>query len=168
MKVSELSFYYAWADKRIINLLNTISNEQFTQKLNNERSLKELSAHLVASYEMLLLHNLNNTYLGMKELEELSKQIKNKSKNELLEYWGQILERLIILLMKISPKKELNIPTGQQSLTKAKYEELIFSFTDHSTYHRGQLITTFKIITGNEAINTDYYTYLITQKSAKK
>ncbi len=46
------------------------------------------------------------------------------------------------------------------SQRKIEGTDYLLSYTDHSSYHRGQIITTFKIITGKEGISTDFYYFL--------
>ena len=43
---------------------------------------------------------------------------------------------------------------------KIEGQNFLLVYTDHSTYHRGQLVTTYKLITGKQSVSTDFYSYL--------
>jgi len=44
--------------------------------------------------------------------------------------------------------------------------DYVFAYSDHSTYHRGQLAFLINL-TGNKTLNTDYYTFLVEKKEQK-
>lgn len=165
MDIRSLGSFYVWADKRIIKMLRHIPEEKFSYRLQaTNRSLKDLSKHMIGSYEQFILFHLKNKHIGMKELEDLMNSYNSKAKEELLNYWHEIVVKFSHVLKEVEIDAVVEVPSGKQSLVKVPYEEVIFSYTDHSTYHRGQLITTLKVLTGQEVSNTDYYTYLVTQK----
>lgn len=163
MKITDLGTYYYWADKRIIEMLEDISDEQFNLKLENtELSIRDLSIHLVYYYELWLQHMASDEW---PQTNKLIAEIKSENRKGLLERWKKSVIDYALKLKEC--KGAIDIPISKERIVEMDFDDVIFSYTDHSTYHRGQLITTYKIVTGKNAINTDYWTYLEEVKYSK-
>ena len=78
---------------------------------------------------------------------------------DLLTTWNTRVEEFVEAI-ESDPKKSYMLKMEDGTERKIEGQNYLLSYTDHSTYHRGQIITTFKVVTGKEAISTDFYTYL--------
>lgn len=54
----------------------------------------------------------------------------------------------------------VDVPVSEEKKITISREELIFTYTDHSTYHRGQILNLLREY-GLEGINTDFFSYLM-------
>ena len=150
MEFSDLGKHCIWADKEVSKLLSTVPKSDFTKVPEHTgRSLQDLVAHILAGYEMVLGGNYKDAtdkYGAMKQ-------------KDLLTAWNTLVEKFIEAI-ESDPKKSYMLKMEDGTERKIEGQNYLLSYTDHSTYHRGQIITTFKVVTGKEAISTDFYTYL--------
>jgi uncharacterized damage-inducible protein DinB len=155
MEISNLSSFYTWAEDRIIDLLTVLPQKHFEQKLKNTGvSLRDLTLHMIIQFEFFFYSSDKSS------MNEIHKNLLKKTQEELLIHWKEGRERFFAALKKEDPYKLIRIPFYQKKTLSIKNEEYFFAYTDHHTYHRGQFITIFKSVTGKEAINTDFFTYL--------
>jgi uncharacterized damage-inducible protein DinB len=153
--IDDLGKYYEWADKRVIALLEALDDELFGKVLKGiDRSIRDLAEHLIFYYEYYL-HRKNK--LSSKTLKV---KLKGMDKNALLKHWKQALKEFSETVENFG-EELINIPISKGKTAKIPGDVYLFAFTDHATYHRGQLITIYKVITGKKAIATDYYDFLI-------
>jgi uncharacterized damage-inducible protein DinB len=137
-------------------MLQDVSKEQFDLELEQTGlSLHDLTIHLLFYYELWLQHMVTNKW---PQTTQLMIELKSEEKTGLLERWKKVITEFAQKLKECKGKIEIRI--NKEQLVEMDFDDLIFSYTDHSTYHRGQLITTFKIVTRKKAMNTDYWTYL--------
>lgn len=68
------------------------------------------------------------------------------------------LEQSLDIIESISLEKVLEYKTTTGQLFSNKVSEILFHIINHSTYHRGQIISDMKI-SGIEPLNTDYIFY---------
>ena len=145
-----------WADTRIIELVNTMTEQEFTTKPKNTgRSVRDLCVHISSTY----LYEIN--HVTQKEEEE---KLTTLDKDALLKSWSDILVQAGKSL-ETNSEKPMVLQTEDKKSKNVTGISKVLAFTDHSTYHRAQLITTFKLVTGREAVNVDYFTFLGTKAS---
>ena len=159
MEISYFEEYYAWADIRIIESLTKISDEELLiKKIEPDgRSIRDMVEHIAGSYEMIF-----NVPASQEEFKGLFDKIKQYSWIELIEYWKKWLNKYVKALRTDS----FPMPSNSSVEIPSK-NDYIFSYSDHSTYHRGQLAFLINL-TGNKAINTDYYTFLLEKQKQKQ
>ena len=153
--IDNLGKYYEWADNRIIALLENLDEELFVKILEGtQRSLRDLVEHLVVYYEYFLY---KKTKVSFKSLQE---KLKKMDKRELLNHWKKVMKEFS---KKVKNSKEdfIDIPISKTETIKISKDEYLYCYSDHATYHRGQLITTYKAVTEEDAVVTDYYDFLI-------
>jgi uncharacterized damage-inducible protein DinB len=150
MELSDIGKHCIWADRETINLLKTIKEEDFNKTPEHTgRSIKDLVVHILSGYDMALGGNYKSAM----------DKYGNKDQKNLLKSWDSNVLKFITEIENDS-SKSYTIKMDDESERKIEGQNLLLSYTDHSTYHRGQIISTFKFITGKEAVSTDYYTYL--------
>lgn len=145
-----------WADQKIISLLKTMDESLFGEKpANHLMSVRELTSHLIIGYKTQLED------FSPEVAENYEKRFRTENKDEMLSVWSETLDLFVKKFSEaLSETTEVKDYEGKPfDVTR---EELTLTFTDHSTYHRGQIITTYKIVTAEEnAVNTDFFTYLV-------
>lgn len=153
--MDHLGKYYEWADSRIISLLDAVDEELFVKILDGtQKSLRDLVEHLVVYYEYFLY---KETKVSFRKLLEKLKKMKKK---ELLSHWKNVMKEFSEAVQN-SREDFVDIPLPKGGTVKISREKYLLCYSDHATYHRGQLITTYKAITKKNAVATDYYDFLI-------
>ena len=154
MSLSDIGKHCIWADRELSKLLNSVSQDDFVKVPDNTgRSMHDLIVHILAGYEMVLGGDYNK---AMKDYGSIKK-------SKLLDSWSNLVEKFITEI-ESNPQKSFKLKMDDGSERKIEGQNYLLAYTDHSTYHRGQLVTTFKVITGKEAVSTDFYTYLTKSK----
>lgn len=150
MNISDIGKHCIWADHEVSKLLLSISEDDFTKVPEHTgRSLHDLVVHLLAGYEMVIGGDYNKAMTTYDTLEQ----------ENLLSTWNTLVSKFITEI-ESNPSKSYTIKMDDGTQRKIEGQNYLLSYTDHSTYHRGQIITTFKMVTGKEAVSTDFYTYL--------
>ena len=150
MILSDIAKHCIWADRELATLLATVSQDDFTTVPDHTgRSIQDLVVHILAGYEMVLGGDYNNAITTYGSLKH----------KELLDTWKDQVEKFVTELDN-NPSKSYTIKMDNDKERKIEGQNYLLSYTDHSTYHRGQIVTTFKLITGKDAVSTDFYTYL--------
>jgi uncharacterized damage-inducible protein DinB len=153
--IENLGTYYEWADSRVIVLLENVDEELFVNKLKGtRRSLRDLVEHLIVYYEYFLYRK---TRVSFKKLQE---KLKTMEKQKLLDHWKNVMKEFAGAVDKFN-EEFVDIPLANGKTKKVSKGDYFLCYTDHATYHRGQLITTYKAMTGQKAVATDYYDFLI-------
>jgi uncharacterized damage-inducible protein DinB len=152
--IANLGKYYEWADNRIIALLAPLDEELFEEKMKGtKRSLRDLSEHLVVYYEYFLRRKEKVSFKSLQE------KLKKMDKKALLNHWKNIINEFSETV-ETSEEDFVDIPLSKGKSAKISSDEYLFCYSDHASYHRGQLITTYKVITRQKATATDYYDFL--------
>lgn len=143
--------HFLWSTKKIIDLLETMSEEQFNSKIpENTRSIQEIILHLVSIYAYF------SSFTDHKSIVEKSKQ---SNKEELLQLYRE-LSKKVSDIFKNDEEKMIPVKTKDGKMKNISGISLLHMVNDHFAYHRGQIITKFSAITGKEAVGTDYALFL--------
>lgn len=149
---SDLYNHFLWATKRITTMLGTMSEGQFNQKVNAEnRSIQEIVLHLVSIYAY---------FSSQTEYKQIVDNSKSLDKAALLNLMRD-LSKKVFTILENDPNKFIPIKTKNGVIKNINGFSLFHMLTDHFAYHRGQITTIFKEITGKEGISTDYASFLI-------
>lgn len=155
MTLSDIGKHCIWADRELAKLLSSVSQDDFVKVFyHTGRSMHDLIVHLVATYEI----ELGGDY------KQAMKDYSSMNKVKLLNTWSNLVEKFITEI-ESNPQKSFEVKMEDGSKRKIEGLNFKLAYTDHSTYHRGQLVTTFKGITGREAISTDFYDCLTKLKT---
>lgn len=151
MVLPKYAEFYVWAENRLIPLVDSLTDEEYARELSGpKRSIKNLLVHWVATYMY---------YFDIKTpFSEFMTELNDFSPKQLTTRWQELLTRFSSD-MKADERSTIDFPLGPDKVLTAAIEDYYLAFTDHSTYHRGQLMSFLKTI-GKEGINTDYFTYL--------
>ena len=145
--------FYKWADNKIIDLLQKTSEEDFNKKIT-QRSLRDLSEHMMVYLEWYLHPE--------KSFEEIMNSYKSLSKDQVLDLWKTTVSNFVDTVLSKNENEKVSMPVSKGKTVDVNFDENVFAYTDHSSYHRGQIITHYKLATGKkEAVGTDHYSYLM-------
>ena len=157
----ELSGYHIWANKIVCGWLENISDEQWKQNVvSSFPSVYETVLHIAAS-EKVWLERLNKF-----TKHELLINTFNGSKDELIKVWKEVSEGFKKFIEdfpedgldeKLAFKNIKGIPHNQP------YWQLFAHVINHTTYHRGQLVTMLRQVGYTELSSLDMTTYFRTK-----
>lgn len=158
---AELAAYTRWADQKAMSWLAAVDNDQW-ERLHPSSfgSLRQTAIH-IASAEKIWV----DFWMGAATPVYLS-AVFSGSKNELIAIWQKAGERLFNFISNF-PQHELNLPvtfvypngkTGQMP-----YYQSFAHIVNHSTYHRGQLVTLLRQVGFSNFTSTDLATFYLNQ-----
>ena len=150
--IEELGSYYIWAHDRYRKVMSDLSDEEFErvdQKVG--KSVRQLVTHmiLITAY----------SYMDEDSVVELSERVAGSDKDSLLLLWKEVDLQMADTLKSVSTERTrvIQTPTGDKQAEVP--EDLYFlSFTDHNTFHRGQLLSMLKSL-GRPGVSSDLFYY---------
>ncbi|MHA2090268.1 MAG: DinB family protein [Candidatus Kariarchaeaceae archaeon] len=149
-----LGNYQIWAEKQVQDKIAELSDSEFTSKHDGiGRSIRELVEHLWVTWESYFHPPTMETW------KDLSEQAKNMDRSELINTWEEASEKFA-KKMNGYEKEEVEFPVSKEKILTLKSDDFFLLYTDHQTYHRGQLMTIIKYL-GKEGVNTDYFTFVM-------
>ena len=148
----QIGQYLIWSENKAIEMLKDIPENVFREK--NEqfgRSIKDLANHIWLSYKGYFLGFASDEY------KYLEKEANVLSKPEIFERWVAATKEFAEA---IAIEKDIyEYQVDKENKVEISMISNIAQYSDHSTYHRGQLITLIKQA-GFEVTSTDYYLFL--------
>ncbi|MHA2364820.1 MAG: DinB family protein [Candidatus Hodarchaeales archaeon] len=153
--------FYVWSENEVIKILENVSDENFVKK--NEKigpSLRDLVEHLVVSWEFLFVEQSGENF------NALSTDAQKLTKTELLKKWNVLLSTLSDDIQTKLPET-ISAPVTKELTVEMKKVDFLFLYTDHSTYHRGQLATLIRLYTEQSVVNTDYFSFFMIKNTKK-
>ncbi len=148
----ELSNFNIWATDIFCNMLTQISNEQWQQKIVSSFStIEETTLHIISAEKAWLQR------FKIEEVEWLQFNYKG-SKDEHIELWKQTSSDLKNFIVAFD-EKEFNTILHYKRLNgeeKSTPFYIMFAHVfNHSTYHRGQLVTMLRQVGFSGIKSTD-------------
>lgn len=159
--MKDLVKYYKYADFKLINLLESMTDEEFSKTAEfSSKSVRDIAEHIMIYYTIITEPD--------KKFKEMKQSYSLMAKSELLQYWKNIVEKFVEAVNGMDINKKYTVKVSKEKLIDVTFEEYIFSYSDHSTYHRGQIIDHYKFVTGNQnAVATDYFGFLVKKYSTE-
>lgn len=154
---TELAAYNNWADAQVIDWLARITDKQWNQAaISSFGSIRQTALHIVGAKKIWIdfwtnVENpvyLSSTFTG--------------SKNELLTIWRTVSGELQSFIEAYPLEYYSNDiyvmkPNGEQQIME--FRKTFPHMINHSTYHRGQLVTLLRNAGFSDFLNTDLFTY---------
>jgi len=161
---TDLTAYNSWADQKAIDWLCQITDEQWEQvNISSFSSIRQTAVH-IASAEKIWI----DFWTGSADPVYLSANFTG-TKSELLAIWKAAsngLETFIIA----HPAENLNQPVSfiypNGNIGQMPYYQTFAHIINHSTYHRGQLVTLLRQAGYDQFSSVDLATYYITKANA--
>lgn len=168
--IEQLFAYDRWANRRVLEASSKLTPEQFTRDLGNSfPSVRDTLVHILRGQWMWL-----NYWKSAEPGPAIVDQLRQRSgelcdparfpdiatvrqqcgeiEKELAEFIGGLTDEG---LQRLLPVKG----------TDLRLVELLQHLANHSTYHRGQVITLLRQL-GAEVVSTDFHMFLAEQKAA--
>lgn len=151
-----LTDYIIWANNLVIDWLNEINDEQWEQVISSSfSSIKQTAIH-IASAEKIWLDFWKN----VPDPVFLSAEFKG-TKNDLIEIWKRSSADLKILIEKYPEENyRQQVKFSWRGVEwRMEFWQTFSHFINHSTYHRGQLVTLLRQAGFTNFVSTDQATY---------
>jgi uncharacterized damage-inducible protein DinB len=153
----ELADYNIWANNNAISWLNQIDDEQWKQVVTSSFSSLQQTVMHVASAEKVWIDFWNR----VPDPKFLSVEFKG-TKNELIEIWKQSSAGLKNFIEKYPEENftqpiTFKWPGGGEG--QMEFSQTFSHIINHSTYHRGQLVTILRQLGFTKLSSTDLATY---------
>ncbi|MDJ1505875.1 DinB family protein [Xanthocytophaga agilis] len=153
----ELADYTIWANGIIIKWLNQINDEQWEQVIcSSFSSIKQTTLHIVSAQKIWI-----DYWKNIPEPAFLSVEFKG-TKTDLIEIWDKLSNDLKNFIEIYPEDKYLQPVTFRWPRGGEGKMEFWQSFThmlNHTTYHRGQLVTLLRQANFTALTSTDLATY---------
>jgi uncharacterized damage-inducible protein DinB len=138
-EIKLLVAYNRWANQRLFEVLSQLPAEPYTREMNSSHGgIHGTLAHIVGAERNWLIR-----WLGSREATTLaSGQLASLS--DLRMYWEKTGDEMIRFLETLTDQKLQEAITTTNARGKtfvAKYWQMIQHLVDHSSYHRGQIVT---------------------------
>ena len=138
--------YWQWADQSVWDLVQCLSDEEFTKSFEKGPSIQQRYVHLAEdSWEWYA------DWTGA-EIEE-EPDFQAMSREEIFDFISEYNMKWANLL---NSDRIKTIEFGKiEKMISITFPEMIFHMNNHATYHRGQIIMTLRML-GKEVHFTDY------------
>ncbi len=156
----ELFEYHVWANETMCSWLNKIDDAQWKQNIVSSFNSIESTVLHVASAEKLWLERFEN-----KPSNDLLINSFKGSKAELASVWLEISNSLKILIENFDEerlKENLTYKNIKGIEFTIPYYWLFTHVVNHSTYHRGQLVTMLRQVGFTDVHSIDMSTFFTT------
>lgn len=160
--IKDIGHYYIWANDKFRKVIAELTPEEFNHLNKVDRSIKELIIHMIAMFDACYVDDKDQIDVYLKVYEDL----RTKNKDEILETWKN---------SDINFAKAVEEHYGEEfgggpidygvTMTMPGLEKLV-AYTDHSTFHRGQLLSALRLL-GKQGISSDYYYYICEKNNTK-
>jgi len=160
-----LAQYNYWADHIAINWLNQINEDQWNQiNISSFSSIKETAIHIASAEKVWI-----DFWTKVSDPVYLSVKFKG-SKDDLIEIWKKSSAGLKDFIEKYPEDKYMeqvsfSYPKGGDG--QMEFWQTISHIVNHSTYHRGQLVTLLRQADFTRLSSIDLATYYIINKNTK-
>jgi uncharacterized damage-inducible protein DinB len=156
-----LMTYTHWADQKVISWLERINDKQWNQvHTSSFSSIRETVVHIAGAEKIWIdfwMNTPNPVYLSSRF---------NGSTDDLLKIWKQASEGMEQFVAEFpeeqfSDQVTFRYPRGGEG--NMKYWQSFAHIVNHSTYHRGQLVTLLRQSGFTELVSIDLATYYMTE-----
>ena len=153
----ELAAFNNWADKRVMDWLTQVTDEQWNQPaISSFGSVRDTAIHMVSAKKLWI-----DTWTGIDNPVYLSAGFK-ESKNELIIIWKKSCEDLTSFIETYPAEnytKPVTVKKPNGELCTMEFKKTFPHMINHATYHRGQLVTLLRQSGFSNLSNTDLFTY---------
>jgi uncharacterized damage-inducible protein DinB len=153
----ELSEYHIWANNQMCDWLKHISDEQWNQMVvSSFKSIYETILHMVSA-EKTWLERMNK-----KPNSQMLAVTFKGSKDELIETWKEIsdgYQKFVTAMSEDQFPQTLNYKNSKGIEFNQPIYQLLVHVFNHTTYHRGQVVTMLRQVGYTDVSSTDMTTF---------
>ncbi|WP_371804638.1 DinB family protein [Candidatus Lokiarchaeum ossiferum] len=151
--------YNKWANDQIRNMLEVLPEEKFDQNLGNlfvnDTNFKNPSIRSLIEHCMMGFYFTSNIMQKKEfEPEQIIKRMHTLNKTQLLKEWEQLDTKYVELI-----PQHLNTEVEWNEKSIKLNDDFLFTFLNHSTHHRAQLMVAMRMI-GENGCDTDYMSFI--------
>lgn len=154
---TELAGFNNWADNRAIDWLTQITDEQWNQvAVSSFGSIRETAVHIVSAKKIWI-----DFWTDVQKPVYLSSEFRG-TKEDLIDIWKTISAELKSFIENYPIENyanEINVKKPNGELSTMDFRKTFPHMINHSTYHRGQLVTLLRQSGFSNLSNTDLFTY---------
>jgi uncharacterized damage-inducible protein DinB len=155
MVLSNLVQYHLWADDLAREILNKLTEEEFSKDFGNIiGNVRDKVEHIVLTLETCFAF-LKNDWNDYKHTVE---KVNTLSMNELVEYWAERDKDLSKEFEKMDFKPVIIQRIAEDDYFKMSRDDFILQYILHTIYHRGQLNYCLRAL-NKDRIEADYLYY---------
>jgi uncharacterized damage-inducible protein DinB len=149
-----LAKYNVWANDLVFEWLASISEEQWTRHIESSfNSIKETSIHVLSAENIW-----HQRLIKIAAPVWIADDVKG-SKDEVIQAWRKASDSLLEYVDAMD-ETELSALLYYKRINGEEYtqpvQEILVHVFNHSTYHRGQLVTMFRQAGFKDVTSTDY------------
>jgi len=156
----ELADFSNWADNRAIDWLNQITDEQWDQIANSSfGSVRDTAVHIVSAKKIWI-----DFWTNVQHPIYLSSKFKG-TREDLIDIWKRTSAQLKSFIENYPAENyttEIYVRKPNGELSTMEFRKTFPHMINHSTYHRGQLVTLLRQSGFLSLSNTDLFTYFNT------
>jgi uncharacterized damage-inducible protein DinB len=160
---TEIARYNIWANNKIIYWIQQLSEAQWKTELTSSFPSVEATCLHIAGAEKIWLER----WIGQKEIHFLTASF-NGSKDDLISIWQKASNDITTFIVDL-PEQDLSNRFGFTRLNgdafTMQFYQSIAHVLNHSTYHRGQLITLLRQVGFTQVASTDLLNYFLESQS---
>ena len=147
-----------WANHRILNIIETLSHEQFSKDLS--------SSH--GGIHGTLFHQMGAEEIWLKRWKGVSPAIFSKAEDyqtfeNLKQHWDMVEHEMLGFCHMLKSDDDIRKVISYEDLKGNEYSQPLFQLmqhlVNHSTYHRGQIVTMLRQL-GVKPVATDFVAFL--------
>ena len=153
----DLANYNIWANDIAINWLNQINDEQWNKEINSSFNSIALTCIHIAGAEKIWLERWESLANPIFLFAEF-----NGTKNDLISIWQQASTNILQFISKLPETNYSDSFTFKRlngEINEMQYAQAFTHVINHSTYHRGQLVTMLRQVGFTDVSSTDYLMY---------
>ena len=154
--ITNLATYNIWANNLVISWLQQLTNEQLHQNINSSfNSIFKTVLHIVGAEKAWYNRINNQTIIWFPSV--FTGQTK-----ELIEAWISTSEHLKTTIANFEENNyynNLNITSLNGQQITMQYLNIFTHVLNHSTYHRGQIVTMLRQVGFTNITSLDYSTF---------
>lgn len=156
MIIKDYTDYNMWANERLIKMIKKLSHDQFNQEIcSSYPSIKETLHHIIA-VEIIWQQRL----VGISLLEFPLISDSQKEALDALRKSSSDLKETVQELTHEQWNEQVHFKDTKGISYRFTREEIMQHCINHSTYHRGQLMTMLRQVNAINVEGLDYITYL--------
>lgn len=163
--ITDLTNYILWADAITMEWLSQITDDQWNQQITSSfSSIKQTALHIASAQRVWLdfwKHTPNPVFLSVEF---------NGTKEDLIKIWKQSSRDLKKLIENYTEENYTQLITFQWprgGTSSMQFWQTLNHMINHSTYHRGQLVTLLRQAGFTTLSSTDLATYYRLNLSGK-
>lgn len=149
--------YNNWANERIIRMVEKVGVEKTNSFIESSfpSIFKTLLHVLDAQY--LWLYRLKNDHFPVAPSKSFDGNISDLIK--LIRSTSESLKQFVSEMKSSDLNKTLTYKDSEGKIHSSPFSETILHCINHSTFHRGQIITMLRQLDEKDLLETDYYLY---------